>query len=122
MARDDRRAFFPHLDEFHAFTTLSLAGMLAELRKYRVGLTMAHKYMGQLDEKVRDAILGNTGTIIGFRMGVPDAKVLVGEFHGMFAVEELLALPNHGIYIRLMVNGAVTRPFSAHTILLKNRT
>lgn len=80
------------------------------------GLTMAHQYMGQLDEKVRDAILGNAGAIIAFRTGVPDAKVLAEEFHGTFALEDLIGLPNHSVYIRLMVNGVAARPFSADTI------
>jgi type IV secretory pathway TraG/TraD family ATPase VirD4 len=116
----ERREFFLYLDEFHTFTTLSLAEMLAQLRKYRVGLVMAHQYLAQLDEKLKDAIFGNAGTVIAFRLGAPDAKFLAQDFGPEAGVEDLVSLPAHSIYLRLMVNGTVARPFSADTILLKN--
>jgi hypothetical protein len=113
---NERREFFAYLDEFHTFTTLSLAGMLAELRKYRVGLTMAHQYVGQLDEKVRDAILGNAGSVIAFRIGAEDAETLSEQFRGTFTGDDLACLPNHSIYIRMMADGVPLRPFSADTV------
>lgn len=112
----NRRPFFLYLDEFQNVTTLSVATMLSELRKYRVGLTLAHQYLGQLETEVRDAILGNAGTIISFRIGPADISLLGKYFEPEFSGEDLLNLPNRSIYVRLMVNGMVSRPFSADTI------
>ncbi len=110
-----RRDFYVYLDEFQSFTTLSLANMMSELRKYHVNLILAHQYLSQLDEQVRDAILGNVGTVISFRMGLADAEIVGKEFWPEFSKEDLVRLPNYSIYIKLMVNGAVTTPFSAET-------
>ena len=111
-----RRDFFVYLDEFQNFTTLSLATMLSELRKYRVSLTLAHQYLAQVDEQIRDAILGNTGTVIVFRLGALDAEILEREFYPEFRAADLVNLPNHSVYLKLMVKGAVSRPFSAETL------
>jgi type IV secretory pathway TraG/TraD family ATPase VirD4 len=113
---DTRRDFFLYLDEFHTFTTLSVATMLAELRKYRVGLILAHQYISQLDPKVLDAVLGNTGTIISFRLGAEDAHVVAKEFEPELSALDLTTLPNYHIYVKLMVDGGVTRPFSGETL------
>jgi hypothetical protein len=113
----DRRDFYLYLDEFQNFTTLSLASMLSELRKYRVSMILAHQYLAQLDLPIRSAILGNAGTIISFRVGMEDAEILAKEFYPEFASVDLVSLPNHCIYLRLMVDGVVTSPFSAETIL-----
>lgn len=112
-----RRDFFLYLDEFQSFTTLSLATMLSELRKYRVNLILAHQYLSQLDPQVRDAILGNVGTMISFRLGLADAEILAKEFHPDFVAEDLISLPNHEVYLKLMVDGKMSRPFSAETTL-----
>ena len=112
----DRRDFFMYLDEFHTFTTLSVANMLSELRKYRVGLILAHQYVSQLDPQVRDAVLGNTGTIITFRLGAEDAQRVAKEFEPELEALDLTTLPNYHIYLKLMVEGEVTRPFSAKTL------
>ena len=113
----ERRDFYVYLDEFQSFTTLSLANMLSELRKYRVSMVLAHQYLSQLDLQVRDAILGNAGSIICFRVGPADAEILGREFYPEFAAGDLSRLPNHNVYLKLMVNGAVTAPFSAETTL-----
>jgi hypothetical protein len=112
----ERRDFFCYLDEFHLFTTQGLANMLSELRKYRVGLVLAHQYLSQLDLAVRDAVLGNVGTTICFRVGLADAEVLSNEFFPEVSSLDLLNLPNYHIYLRLMVDGVVSRPFSAVTL------
>lgn len=112
----ERRDFFLYLDEFQTFTTLSLATMLAELRKYRVGLILAHQYLAQLEPEVRDAVLGNVGTCITFRVGAPDAEILEKEFEPEFRALDLTRLPNHSVYLKLMVRGAVSEPFSAETL------
>jgi hypothetical protein len=113
---ESRRDFFLYLDEFHAFTTDSLAGMLSELRKYRIGMVLAHQYLGQLEPVILEAILGNVGTIVCFRVGLADAEILGGEFYPLLSRVDLTNLPNHAIYLRLMVDGAVSRPFSAETV------
>jgi Type IV secretion-system coupling protein DNA-binding domain len=113
---DERRDFHVYLDEFQNFTTLSLASMLSELRKYRVSLTLSHQYLSQLEPEVRDAILGNVGTTISFRLGVPDAEILAKEFYPEFSVEDLINLPNYHIYLKLMVGGVVSRPFSGVSV------
>jgi Type IV secretion-system coupling protein DNA-binding domain len=100
MPEDNRKDFFLYLDEFQTFTTLSLATMLSELRKYHVGLILAHQYISQLDEKVCDAILGNVGTMISFRLGAQDAEVLKKEFSPEFSALDLLSLPNYEICLK----------------------
>lgn len=109
----ERRDFHLYLDEFHTFTTLSLASMLSELRKYRVNLVLAHQYLSQLDLHVRDAILGNVGTLMSFRLGLADAEILESEFSPELRALDLISLPNYHIYLKLMVDGVVSRPFSA---------
>jgi hypothetical protein len=113
---EKRRDFHVYLDEFHTFTTEGLAGMLAELRKYRVSLVLAHQHLTQLEPLVRDAILGNVGTIIAFRLGLPDAEILAKEFAPEFSAYDLMNLPNHHIYLKLMIDGVVSKPFSAETL------
>jgi type IV secretory pathway TraG/TraD family ATPase VirD4 len=112
----ERRDFFVYIDEFQSFTTLALANMLSELRKYRVGFTVAHQYLHQLEPDVRHAVLGNTGSIISFRVGAEDASYLVREFHEQFGEIDLLQLPNYRIYLKLMIDGTPSKPFSAATL------
>src|SRR5438093_1123437 len=112
----DGRDFYLYADEFPSFTTTSFAGMLSEMRKYHVGLVLAHQYMEQLDESLRGAILGNVGTTIAFRVGLSDAEVLEKEFFPEFATSDFVNLPNYHIYLRLMIDGVVSKPFSAVTV------
>jgi type IV secretory pathway TraG/TraD family ATPase VirD4 len=113
---DVRRDFYLYLDEFHNFTTLSLVGMLSELRKYRLNLILAHQYLAQLDERLLAAILGNVGTILSFRIGPSDAETIAREFAPEFSPTDLLNLPNYHIYLKLMIDGRVSSPFSAETL------
>jgi hypothetical protein len=115
IPESDRKDFFVFLDEFQNFTTLSFASMLSELRKYRVNLILAHQYLSQLDEQIRDSILGNVGTLISFRLGLADAEILEKEFYPEFGAIDLVSLPNYSIYLKLMIDGAVSKPFSAET-------
>ncbi len=115
-----RRPFFLYLDEFHSFTTLMLANMMSELRKYGVGLVLAHQYLHQLDPDIRHAVLGNAGTLISFRVGPEDAFVLAQKFRPKFVVEDLLNLVNHDIYLKLMIDGTPSRPFSAQTFSINS--
>lgn len=116
MPEQERRDFYLYVDEFPSFTTTSFAGMLAEMRKYRVGLILAHQYLTQVDEPIRDAILGNSGTVISFRIGLTDAELLEREFLPEFRASDLVNLPNYHIYLRMMIDGVVSRAFSAVTL------
>jgi hypothetical protein len=111
-----RRNFFVYVDEFQNFTTLAMANMFSELRKYRVGFTVAHQYLHQLEPDVRHAVLGNAGTIISFRVGSEDATYLAREFQETFEEVDLMQLPNYRIYLKLMIDGVPSRPFSAITL------
>ena len=112
----DRRPFFLYLDEFHNFTTTSLAGMASELRKYKVGMVLAHQHLHQLDEGVRRGILGNVGTHVVFRVGPEDANLLAREMAQIFGAADLLALPNYHIALAMMIDGAPSRGFSGVTV------
>lgn len=109
----ERRDFFLYLDEFQNFATLSVATMLSELRKYRLNMVLAHQYLSQLEPEVRDAVFGNVGTFVSFRVGAVDGPVIAREFEPTINPEDLVGLPNFQIYLRLMVNGEVSRGFSA---------
>jgi type IV secretory pathway TraG/TraD family ATPase VirD4 len=112
----ERRDFFVYIDEFQSFTTLALANMLSEMRKYRVGFTVAHQYLHQLEPDIRHAVLGNAGTLISFRVGAEDAPYLVREFEERFETSDLLRLENYHIYLKLMIDGMPSKPFSAQTL------
>lgn len=112
----ERRPFFVYIDEFQSFTTLSLANMLSELRKYGLSMTIAHQYLHQLRPEIRHAVLGNCGTIIAFRVGAEDAVPLSRELNDGFTSSDLAGLENYHVALKLMVNGAPSMPFSASTI------
>lgn len=114
-----RRDFYLYLDEFPNFTTPTLAGMLADLRKYRLSLILAHQHLDQLVPEVRSAIFGNVGTLISFRLGHPDAKKLAEEFYPVFSADDLINLPNYNVYLKLLIDGQVSKPFSAETLGLE---
>lgn len=111
-----RRPFFIYADEFQSFTTLAVAEMLAELRKYAAGMVMANQYLAQLSTDIRHAVLGNAGTLIAFRVGAEDAAYLAREFAPKIAPLDLIRLPNRHIYVKLMIDGAPSKPFSATTL------
>lgn len=116
MEERKRRPFLLYIDEFQSFTTLSLANMASELRKYGVGLILAHQHLHQLEPDIRHAVLGNVGTLIASRVGAEDAPYLAREFQPKFDVQDLIALPNYRIYLKLMIDGTPSPPFSGTTI------
>ncbi len=120
IPEDERVDFYLYVDEFQNFATDSFSGILSEARKYRLNLILAHQYIGQLvtdvSTKVRDAIFGNVGTMIVFRVGAADAEFLEPEFEPEFVIQDIVNLPNYHIYLKLMVDGVTARPFSARTI------
>ena len=127
IPEDERKDFFLYVDEFQNFATDSFAGVLSEARKYRLNLTIAHQYIGQLVHEnstlIRDAVFGNTGTMIIFRVGAADAEFLEPELEPEFVIQDIVNLPNYCIYVKLMVSGVTARPFSAKTLPpLKNNS
>ncbi|QHI38065.1 hypothetical protein IMCC3317_34490 [Kordia antarctica] len=113
---DKRRMFHVFLDEFHNYTTPSIVNMLSEIRKWNISLTMAHQYLYQIDGDIRNSVLGNVGTIICFRLGQADAKYMEKEFYPVFTSSDVSNLENHDIYLKLMISGRPSRPFSATTV------
>lgn len=116
LPEDQRRPFFLYVDEFQSFTTLAFANMLAELRKFGIAVVVGHQYLHQLEPDIRHAVLGNAGTLIAFRLGAYDARLIAREFEPVFDWQDLLTLPNHDIYLKLMIDGAPSQPFSATTL------
>ncbi|MGB7957770.1 MAG: type IV secretion system DNA-binding domain-containing protein [Minisyncoccia bacterium] len=120
LVEENRRDFFLYVDEFQNFATESFANILSEARKYRLSLVLAHQYIGQLrtgdSTMVRDAVFGNVGTIIAFRVGAEDAEFLEKEFMPEFLQNDLVNLSKANIYIKLMIDGVASRPFSAETM------
>lgn len=109
----DRRDFMVYLDEFPTYATLSLANMLPELRKYRAGLVLVHQHLAQVDPLLREAILGNVGTTVALRLGPADAEGMASIFGPNFTARDLADLPNYEMYLRLMIEGVISKPFSA---------
>ena len=112
----ERKDFFLYVDEFQNFATESFANILSEARKYRLDLIMAHQYMEQLEEEVLAAVIGNVGTMVTFRVGSTDAEILAKEFIPTFVEEDLVNLPKFQTYLKLMIDGVASRPFSATTL------
>ncbi len=112
----ERRDFYLFVDEFQNFANESFATILSEARKYRLNLIVAHQYIEQLDEKVIPAIFGNVGTILTMRVGGADAEAMEQEFTPVFTPEDLVNLAKTQIYLKLMVDGVATKPFSANTL------
>ncbi len=113
-----RRPFYLFVDEAHSFMTLSFADMLSESRKYGLSIFLTHQYIEQLHEDIRAAVFGNVGTMIAFRVGAEDAKYLAKEFYPVFNEEDLITLPKYSIYLKLQIDGATSKPFSALTLPL----
>ncbi len=116
IAEQDRSPFFLYVDEMHSFVSLSFADILSEARKYKLGLFLTHQYIEQVQEEIRSAIFGNVGTFIAFRVGATDAIELAKEFHPVFVEDDIINLPKYSMYIKLMIDGATSKPFSAQTL------
>ena len=113
---DRRNDSYLYVDEFQNFATESFAVILSEARKYNLNLTIANQYITQMTEEVRDAVFGNAGTIISFRVGGGDADFLVKEFEPVFDNNDLVNLDKYNIYIKLLVDGIASPAFSARTL------
>ncbi len=115
IAQSSRRDFYLYIDEFQNFTTDSISIILSEARKYRLNLTVAHQFIAQLSEKIRDAVFGNVGSIIAFRVGAQDASTLVKQFTPVFTEQDLVNIDNFNAYVKLLVHGETTKPFNIRT-------
>jgi len=113
---EKRRDFFLYVDEFQNFATESFTNILSEARKYRLALIVAHQYITQMEEPVRDAVFGNVGTIISFRVGAEDAEWLEREFAPEFTAQDLVNLGKYNVYLKLMIDGLTSSAFSAITL------
>ncbi len=116
VTADLRRDFYLYVDEFQNFATDSFATILSEARKYHLNLVLANQYIAQIPEIVSDAIFGNVGTMVSFRVGPTDAEKLVKEFAPVFDANDLVNLPNRQIYVKMAVDGVTSQAFSAHTL------
>mgnify|MGYP001805974205 FL=1 len=113
MPEKERKDFYLYIDEFQNFSTDSFANILSEARKYHLNLILAHQYIEQLSEKVKPAVFGNVGTMVSFRVGATDAEELAKEFAPVFTEEDLVNLPKYEMYLKLMIDGVASSPFSA---------
>ncbi len=110
--RGELPPFYLYIDEFQNFATPSIATILSEARKYKLSLTIAHQFIAQLEEDIRDAVIGNVGTKIAMRIGTTDAEFLEKQFMPVFTQKDLENLPNYNAIIALLVNGIPARPFT----------
>lgn len=115
---EDRRAFYLYVDEFQNFATDSFATILSEARKYGLNLTVANQYINQMTETVRDAVFGNVGSTISFRVSPDDAQVLAKQFAPQFTPEDLIQMHNMHFVLTIVIEGEKTQAFSAKTLLL----
>jgi hypothetical protein len=114
----DRRDFYLYVDEFQNFATNSFIKILSEARKYRLDLTLANQYVGQIDEEVQKAIFGNAGSMMSFGIGADDARLLSREFGEKYMPEELVGLGNYQTVMKLSIDNHTSTPFSAVTLPL----
>ena len=118
----ERRDFYLFIDEFQNFSTDAFASILAEARKYRLCLTLSHQYIDQLPEPIRQAVFGNVGTLIAFRIGYTDAEVMAKEFGKTFPATSLADLERYEAVVKLLVEGSNQEPFRAKMLPpLENR-
>ena len=117
LARGEKPAdFYLYIDEFQNVTTDSIATILSEARKYRLSLTVAHQYIKQLEDNIRNAVFGNVGSKVVFRVGTEDAEFLQEEFKPTFTAQDIIKVENRNAYVKMLVNGVPSRPFNIATL------
>lgn len=115
MDEEKRKDFYLYIDEFQNVTTDSIATILSEARKYRLDLIITHQFIGQLKEEIKKAVFGNVGSVINFRIGSDDAEFMAKQFKPVFAEQDLLNIDNYNCYVKLLINGTTSSPFSMKT-------
>jgi len=116
LPESERKDFYLYIDEFQNTTTPAIATILSEARKYRLGLVIAHQFIGQLEDEIRKAVFGNVGSIVSFRVGTDDTETMVNVFSPVFSEDDLLKIDNFNAYARLLSHGQSMRPFNFHTM------
>jgi len=116
VPEEERRDFYLYVDEFQNFSTDSFATILSEARKYRLSLTVANQFIGQLKEEIRDAVFGNVGTLVSYRVGPEDAEFLEKQYAPVFDKNDLVNIPNFTAGIKLLIGGAPSRPFNINVL------
>ncbi len=112
QASTNRPDFYLYIDEFQNFTTNSIATILSEARKYGLCLTVAHQFIAQLTDEIREAVMGNVGSLVAFRVGTPDTEVLLKQFNPEFSEKDLVSIENGQAFGKLLIDGEPARPFS----------
>ena len=115
IEQSKRRDFYLYIDEFQNFTTDSISTILSEARKYRLNLTIAHQFIAQLDEKIRDSVFGNVGSMVVFRVGAQDSEFLIKQFEPIFSQSDLMNIDNFNAYAKILINNQTSRPFNIRT-------
>jgi hypothetical protein len=108
--------FYLYIDEFQNITTDSIASILSEARKYRLSLNVAHQYISQLEDNIKNAIFGNVGSMAVFRVGTEDAEFLENKFKPVFTAADIIKLDNFNAYVSMLVSGQPTKPFNIKTL------
>ena len=116
IPENERNDFYLYIDEFQNVTTDSIAVILSEARKYKLNLTIAHQFIGQLEENIKKAVFGNVGSMGAFRVGAEDGEFLAKQFEPVFDAGDLLNIDNYRAYLKLLIEGQSTRPFSVATL------
>lgn len=109
-------AFYLYIDEFQNVTTDSISTILSEARKYKLSLAVAHQFIAQLEEGIRDSVFGNVGSIAAFRVGAEDAEYLEKQFSPVFTVKDIMSIDNRNAYIKMLANGRPVKPFNIETL------
>lgn len=115
VSEGERGDFYLYIDEFHNVTTPSIATILSEARKYRLNLTLSHQFIGQLEEQIKKAVFGNVGSMVSFRIGSDDAEFMAKQFGPVFGEDDLLNIDNYNCYVKLLIRGKTSAPFSMKT-------
>jgi hypothetical protein len=112
MGEKERKDFYLYIDEFQNYTTESIATILSEARKYRLNLVIAHQFIAQLTDNIREAVFGNVGNLMAFRVGVPDTELLMKHFGSVFSQKDLISIENLNAYVKILINGVPSDPFN----------
>ncbi len=115
ISQEERKDFYLYIDEFQNFTTDSISTILSEARKYRLCLTVAHQFLGQLPDEIKKSVFGNIGTLCSFRIGPEDAEFLAKQFAPVFNEQDLINIDNYNAYVKLMINGVISEGFNMQT-------
>ncbi len=116
VAEEARPDFYVYIDEFQNVTTKSIATILSEARKYRLDLTIAHQFLGQLEDEIKKAVFGNVGSITAFRIGSDDAEFMAQQFSPVFNAQDLLNIDNYNALMKLLIKGQTSQPFNMKTV------